>query len=393
MRKGAVRLAILALLFVTGLGAAYLTWDIHTRIRNGLTAEREVDGRLDRMTAAIAGLGAAQQAYVAPGQQRGDALTRASVLVQQIYEDMAALRLHARSNEAAASLLTFGKTMDGLVNLDDRARDHLRLEQELMAADLIYTEARQTLETMNSQIEALKVAEQHFNATERNALFSREASILGGAALIWVLVIIAVIPRRSEAEFERTSNTSIVASEPVEPVAPSRIDLAAASKVCTELSRLSSSSAMAPALARAARVLDASSLIVWLGAGEELFPATAHGYGPRTLARFGPIPRSGDNATAAAWRTGEMSVVDSASGGTGAIVAPLFGSSGCFGVLTAEVRHGRENDEATRAVAAMFAAQLSVVVAPWPAPSETERASTEVEAPSPVSSEQTAASA
>jgi hypothetical protein len=113
-------------------------------------------------------------------------------------------------------------------------------------------------------------------------------------------------------------------------------------------------------------------MIVWLGAGEELFPATAHGYGPRALARLGPIARGGDNAAAAAWRTAQLSVVAGGEGANGAIVAPLVGSSGCFGVLTAEVRHGRERNEDTRAVAAMIAAQLSGVVAPWPGPSEVE---------------------
>jgi hypothetical protein len=50
-------------------------------------------------------------------------------------------------------------------------------------------------------------------------------------------------------------------------------------------------------------------------------------------------------------------------------VAPLMTHSGCFGVLASEVRHGREKDEATRAVATIIAAQLSTLVAPWPAPS------------------------
>jgi hypothetical protein len=148
------------------------------------------------------------------------------------------------------------------------------------------------------------------------------------------------------------------------------IDLNAAAALCTELSRLTNPAALPPALRRAARVLDAPGLIVWLGAGEELFPASAHGYGPRTLARLGPIPRAGENATATVWRTAQSSVVAGGDGSNGAIVAPLVGRSGCFGVLTAEVRHGRENDEATRAVALMIAAQLSNVVAPWPAPSK-----------------------
>jgi hypothetical protein len=41
-------------------------------------------------------------------------------------------------------------------------------------------------------------------------------------------------------------------------------------------------------------------------------------------------------------------------------------------VLAAEVRHGREQDQATRAVTTMIAAQLATVVAAWPASSSAQ---------------------
>lgn len=380
----AVRLSLLALLVVTGLGAAYVTWDTHSRIRSGLTRERDVDARLDRMSAATASLGAAQQAYVAPGQQRGDALTHASVVVQQLYDAIAALRLVARSSEAAASLLAFGQAMDRLVNVDDRAREHLREEQQLMTADLVYTEARQAIADMQAQLDALSTSERRFAEAERNGLLAQLASIVGGVALLWLAAVLALVRvpgarQRAPADVSLGTEGDESARDPI-PGSP--LDLNAAAAVCTELSRLTSAAALPPALRRAARVLDAPGVIVWLGAGEELFPASAHGYGPRTLARLGPIPRGGDNAAAAAWRTAQSAIVAGGEGSNGAIVAPLVGRSGCFGVLTAEVRQGRENDQATRAVATMIAAQLSAVVAPWPAPSEVDEPGTH-EGPSP----------
>ncbi len=372
MQKRAVRLTLLALLVVTGLGAAYLTWEIQSRLRGGLLHERDVDARLDRMTAATAALGASQQAYVAPGQQRGDALTHASVLVQQLYDAIAALRLAARSSEAAASLLAFGQAMDTLVNVDDRARDHLREEQQLMAADLVYTEARQAIASMRAQLDALRASEGRFVEAERNVLLARLATVLGGVAIFWLACVLLLVrvPRARSAEPAVSSGQAEGIAPDLSVVPP--LDLNAAASVCTELSRLTNATALPPALRRAARVLDAPGVILWLGAGEELFPASAYGYGPRTLARLGPIPRSGDNAAAATWRTAQSSIVAGMEGANGAIVQPLVGRAGCFGVLTAEVRHGRESDEATRAVAAMIAAQLSVVVAPWPGPSEGE---------------------
>jgi hypothetical protein len=196
--------------------------------------------------------------------------------------------------------------------------------------------------------------------------------MLGVAALVWltgVLVLVRVPAGNETASTPERPSAELIGTQP--PTVPA-VDLRAAASVCTDLSRMESAAALPRALGRAARVLDATGLVVWLGAGEELFPASAHGYGPRALARLGAIPRAGENATAAAWRTGETSIVAGGAGANGAIVMPLVGHAGCFGVLAAEVRHGRENDEATRAVAMMIAAQISAVVAPWPAPSEAE---------------------
>ena len=374
MQRRAVRLTILALLAVAALSAAYITWETHLRLLGGLAAERDIDARIDRMSAATAALGGAQQAYVAPGQQRGDALTRASVLVQQVYDDIAALRRVAQSSEAGPALLAFGQSMDTLVNVDDRARDHLRLEQDLMAADLLYTEARQAIEAMTTQLHGLRETERRSAEAERQAVLARQASMLGAVALIWFAGVLALVRAPAPRETPVPVDPSILPAElPLNaPAVVPAIDLGAAAKVCGELARLSSIGALPATLARTARVLDASGLVVWLGAGDQLFPATGHGYGPRALARLGPISRGSDNATATAWRTGEMSVVPGREGANGAIVTPLLAQSGCFGVLAAEVRHGRESDEATRAVAAMIAAQLSTLVVPWPAPSESE---------------------
>jgi hypothetical protein len=76
-----------------------------------------------------------------------------------------------------------------------------------------------------------------------------------------------------------------------------------------------------------------------------------------------------DNATAAAWRLGELRVVPGDIMSNGAIVAPMFGPHCCVGALAAEVRHGRESDSPTQAVTAMIAAQLASIVAAWPAAS------------------------
>jgi hypothetical protein len=122
-------------------------------------------------------------------------------------------------------------------------------------------------------------------------------------------------------------------------------------------------------LARAAAVLDASGLIVWMGAGEELFAVAAHGYESHVVNRLGPISRNADNATGASWRTGQLKVVAGDMLSNGAVVAPMFGPESCIGALAAEVRHGREEDADARAITALFAAQLATAIVAWPAAS------------------------
>ena len=147
------------------------------------------------------------------------------------------------------------------------------------------------------------------------------------------------------------------------------MDLAAAADLCVALSRVTSTSSLPGLLTRAAGILDASGIIVWLSAGEELFAVTAHGYKPQVIARLGPIARTADNATAEAWREGRIAVGPSEGDASGAIVAPMFGPDSCIGVLSVELRLRRGADPALQSVASMIAAQLATAVSAWPAAS------------------------
>lgn len=388
MQTRAVRFTLLALLLVTGIAAGTLTFDAQRNAAAVLDAGRDVDGRLERMLAATVALGAAQQAYVAPGQMRAEWLSRASVLLQQLYDDAAALQARMRSMGAAAALRAVSEGVDGVVQTDTRAREQLRIGEDLMAADLVFSEARHAIESVAAQLRDVRAAERVVAEEERQSLLTRAWMALGIAALLWTIGLIALVPvDRSDAPAGGAAVTS--PAEVEAPVAsPPPIDLAEAARVCTTLSRVTSAAALPDLLGRAARVLDASGLIVWLGAGEELFAATAHGYDPRVVARIGPIPRHAENATAAAWRAAEMRIVPGDMMANGAIVAPLFEPSdsaqGCLGVLAVELRDGREADPATQAVITILAAQLSAIVSAWPAPSVVEGAAPgAVEGPAP----------
>jgi hypothetical protein len=95
-----------------------------------------------------------------------------------------------------------------------------------------------------------------------------------------------------------------------------------------------------------------------------LYPLFTHGYPQAVLVRLGTLSTDANNATAAAWRAGDLTVVDSTREAPGAVVAPIVTAQGCVGVLAAELASGGENRDDVRAMAVIFAAQLATVVTP-----------------------------
>jgi hypothetical protein len=149
--------------------------------------------------------------------------------------------------------------------------------------------------------------------------------------------------------------------------------LKAAAQLCTELGRVSDSQELRSLIGRAADMLEASGLVLWMATDgdDELRPVVAHGYDPQMVARIPPVPRSANNAAAAAYRTATMQIVLSRPGSArGAVVAPVVAAEGCIGVLSAEIRDGGEASETVQALAAIIAAQLAGVLVSAPAPNQ-----------------------
>ena len=376
-------MTLLALVLAGGLAAAYFLRDIERRTSDLIDAEEVVAARLVRMRDAIAGIGAAQQSYVAPGQLDEPWFERTSTLVDQLSTDTDHARAGLRSPAAVEALQGLAGSTDALMAADARARQNLQLGQELMASDVIFSDGRNILDAMIARLRDLQAAEHASHQAERSALSRQRWIALGTTALLWLagLVALVTIPASTSAPAAARQPAEVRPGVSAEPLAEHRsrieerqsLDLATAATLCTDLSRVTTTAALSALLGRAALVLDASGVILWVSAGEQLFPVIGYGYRQDMLARLGPIARDADNAAANAWRTGQLTVVGATGpAGTGAIVAPLFGLHACIGVLAAEVRHGAEYNPATQAVATMIAAQLATVVPAWPAASLTQ---------------------
>ena len=410
MRSRAVRWTVFALLVGIGIGTAAFIW-INEQRRAALNVhERGVGARVEGLIATARDIAAYQAAYVALAQPLQPSLDRVAANLQTLAGNVSALASIVRSTEAMATATLIADNVRSLADADRTIRENLRAGETLMASDLIFGEARHTIDSIVVSLRELEDVESSWTSTDLQFLDRQAWTTLVGAAALWLLGLIVLLPipvvvkaasapavdsagtptETANASPQPEANEASLRIVP-EPAAAwssrvaaetaagasaasvsSSMDLAAAADVCTAISRVTSVAALTEVLGHAAAVLDASGVIVWMGAGEELFPATAFGYDPRVVNRLGPIARFSDNATANAWLMGQVRTVAGDSTTNGAIVAPMFGPDACIGVLAAEVRHGREADPATQAVTTMIAAQLASAVIAWPAPSSAE---------------------
>ncbi len=141
-------------------------------------------------------------------------------------------------------------------------------------------------------------------------------------------------------------------------------DLMAFAHLCTEFGRIDRADDVPRLLREVARMMDASGLIVWVwdGACQELRPAMTHGYSSRVVAQLPGVCREDDNATAAAFRSGQPCVIKGSAQSSAALVLPLMAPGGSAGVLAIELEQGRRLTKPIRAVATIFAALMAQLV-------------------------------
>ncbi|MDQ3171966.1 MAG: hypothetical protein M3Q55_17690 [Acidobacteriota bacterium] len=345
---------------------------------------------------------AAQRAYVAPGQGVDFWFGKADESIGAARLAMTALQAQASDAAASARAADALSRLDDFAVIDQRVRTHARGAQRSMASDLIFADGYEVIAAARSEIAAAA-------ALERDALTAPVArdrqiqlALLGALAACAIVALLLLLRTPKVPEplvtsigsplLDMTTGAARPANHavpdesigaaldaslaglddsvlepaalalPVAPASPAQpaVDLSSAADVCVDLARLLDARDLQAVLARIASVLGANGLIVWMAdeSDESLSPALTHGYAPSLIARLGGLPFSDDNATAAAWRAKNTQVVD------GAIAVPLLTSAGCTGVLSVELRQGRERNHDVQSLARILAAQIAASVSP-----------------------------
>ncbi len=330
---------------------------------------------------------------------------------------------------ASASCAEAQNDLARIERMDASTRAYLRDDQALPAADVVFSDLRDANQALITHVEELRATRAVDAAAVSSAMRTRQLATVGGAALFAVLILLLLTPRvttvsaaDADSSQAQTGNEAdaLLGAQPIHighlsiahaspdrrsmpasavavadsvqkerrneapevgaaswPPAPDVArtpDLGATAALCTDFAQLREPGDLRALLERLAKLLDASGIVVWLdeASSGELRAAASHGYPPQTLARMRGLSKDGDNATASAYRDRLLRVVPGENGGDGAIAVPLLAPGACVGVMSAEIRGGRESDRATQAIATIAAAQLATLVGAEPRAADSE---------------------
>lgn len=414
-----VRVLLVLLALAATLGLTYHVVQDEVAAARADDRYHDIERMADAVLAKEADLRAALYAYVAAGQGSDFWIGHAGTLLESFDAGMREL-----ADAATASHLAIEApekdAMAALEAAEARARRYVQNQQQRLAADLLFNDARNALDAL--RLQAARIREMAAATSRASHLVQQRQRALfaGGALLVWLVVALVLVPvppqtpaavaAPPEAERAtppvmparpamnaRTATTAgkatagraaapaaaairpSTASAPSAPtaipaktnIAPPTVttapDLPAAATVCGELARATTAAEIERQLERVAGIVNASGLIVWLADAEALHPAAAWGYDDRVLSRVASIPRDGTNLTVTAFRAGTLRISPARDGAAAAVAAPIVGPAGVAGVLSAELRDVVEATPAASAILAIVAAQLAALVGAMPA--------------------------
>jgi hypothetical protein len=373
MNSRLIRVLIVIIGITIGLTASYFLKNIDSDINAHRTSIDTLREQAAALSATIADVRAGQFAYVARGQGEAFWMSRVESLIPALQKQAAAFGASLTTPAAQSAFARASAALENFRTLDSRVKEFVQSDNSLLAADLIFSDGLESTATASTQVMAALNAELQTRNSSVAALRGRQFAVLGGGAGVFLLLMIGLAITAAAAN--ASSEPEVAAAPPAEPVrfeAPLpkarpavTPKLLSTAQLCSELARVAESRQLPNLLERAAKVLDASGIIVWVAepSRQSLVAAISHGYEDKVVARMGNIHRDANNAAAAAYRSSEVRTVAGDAFTSGAVIVPLMTSDGCVGVLSAEMKGGAERDESSQALASIFAAQLATLVA------------------------------
>jgi hypothetical protein len=383
MHRRSLRHGLVALLFLAAAGAAALAWSIDRQLAALAATEHAASTRFDTLIQSIARFDAAQQVYDPSREAGTEWFARVRRLFAQV--ESGAKGLHT-SPASAAAARAFDDVTARVAAAVTKAEENLRSGYDLMAADLVQDEARPGADAMRAAALEWRAAEANAAEATRAARFEQLWMVLGGTLAFWVIGVLLLAPRQTVTAAaappagmsilaEPAGDTPLAAPADAAPLpaaaAPAiepALDLVPAAELCADIARADDGLAFEALVGRAAGVIGASGIVVWLDGGDDvLVPVLTHGYGPHARAMLGTLPLADENMTTRAWHTGQLQWIDDDGASRSAIAAPMFQGARRTGVLSVELHEGAKAAPAPRALTSILAAQFATAVSPQPA--------------------------
>lgn len=306
---------------------------------------------------------------MAPGQNITEWSARAHTVLSQLATDTDALE---RSGETELAREVLRPAIQSLTRLNSGVREYLRSGDDLMAADLVFTEAAGTVDGTLTALLGWREIASAPAARELKFTPTRRALTLAMIVLPLVICLGVAGSKRETPTAPPDAAPGLDRVEPAgsapkairltaDPAEPFAVDLQAAAAAAGAFARAADGAAIKAALGRSAAALGAKGVVVWLGVGDQLFAVASHGYDERHLTR--PIARGAENVTAETWRTGEAVAISGDGDAPGVLVVPMADAAGSRGVVSAELLPGHTVAADRQALLAMFAAQLGGLLA------------------------------
>ena len=346
-------------------GTLFQTYRFDQQIERDRALEDTATRQLHATDLALADVQQAQAGYVAAGQGAAFWMNRFDEAMTRVEGTLRERQQTTRSSGALTHYDAAIEQLEALRISDRRARNYVSNGQLIMASDVVYVESLEILTRIRGNVSAARDTEVFASRQLMTQTTQfRQALTVGG--LIFTLLVAVVAFRKVGAAPVQLAPVITAASSASIPAG-----LADAADVCVDLARLLDGRDLPALLERAASAIGAKGLVLWVIDEDRttLRATLGHGYSDRMLQRLGTLQVSADNVTSVACRTLQAQVVPSASmDAAGAIAVPLISSTGCVGVLAAEVKGVAAGDHHVVA-ARVIGAQLSAVITPTPAAS------------------------
>ncbi len=387
------------LLLVAAAAALFESYRLETQVNLESIRAATRDRDLQSVRVALGQLRGAEAGFVAPGQDPGFWVIRATELASDLEVRLDALRDTSSSPDTIPHYQAAATALAEVVTADRHARIAIGANQLAEAGRAVFQDAHGAGDRVDAEVAAAADAERSsFDARILRLSRVRMAVMAGALALAVIVAAVLVrIPRSvsapaavdAESDTPReTSSTSLSTSPagppaaapgsllslkaephepaPLHPQTALSINLQDVAQLCVDFARVVDGDDVPPLLERAAKVLRARGVVLWVTetSGRTLRPLLQHGYSDKVMQRLGPMAADADNVTSLAYRSRLPQVINASSlDGCGAIAVPILTPTSCIGVLSAEIKHARPDRE-TLSVARVLAAQLAALAAP-----------------------------